>query len=883
MSASARALAARLAVVLVAMAAVTLARRWGGGGEGAVPPPRPEVHSLVAQTAQAAQTAPGPEGYEVAARLVELATDPRVDASSAALGQRALAAHGRKMRPAWLSLRGPAARFVTTVALRAGAPETQRSTATAARKAWTPDAKVWSPDEGSFEQRDALVATPPSTFTFELAIPRGARLTFSMGTVNAMRDATAFVVTAVDASDQAHEVCRHRLAPASARRWTDASCGLEAFAGQTIGLRLSTETVPATADERAAAAKLSAAPRSRRAPDDDAGASKDRPLDVPGVGVAMWGSPTLLARTTPRVPYNVLWIVVDGLRPDVIASLHDEADDAAMLGAPTPPLEAHLPRVPGLMPSIDALARRGVRFTRAYSGGSWTRPGTVSMLAGARSSELGLDTRQWRIAPADAARFYASAPPLLPLVARRAGVSTHAFVNNDFMIGYAPVGVDMGFEQLTDHRYRARDTGEITRDATAWLRTNQGTRFFLFVNYRSPHEPYEPPERLLARIPPPPAVPADRLARLYMAEAAKNDEAIGALAQTLDETGLRDRTIVVVTAGHAETLSSAHAGTSALDRTPIRYHHATSNYEETTRVPLVIVAPGLLPEGRVVEDRVRGTDVAPTITELLGLEPQPRSSGRSLVAMARGRKEADERVVVTEGRATRAIMHGRHRLLVRDGLARTTVHGDRSVTVAEELYDLVDDPGERRDLAPSRPELVAEMRARLEAALENVPAAGSAAATASEAEGGKPAVIRLRFAGGARPRRVSGAITVGDGENKARSFTIEPVDVGRDALTISGDRASLAFTTSAGVPVGFDVVVEPPTTPVRWDLYLDDQAWPVDAVFGGPYGLLAPPLRAGVATDDARRLAEASALPSIDPRREVGVFVARDRRRSSAK
>jgi arylsulfatase A-like enzyme len=80
-----------------------------------------------------------------------------------------------------------------------------------------------------------------------------------------------------------------------------------------------------------------------------------------------------------------------------------------------------------------------------------------------------------------------------------------------------------------------------------------------------------------------------------MAEAAKDDEAIGVLIQSLSEAGLRERTIVVVTADHGETMSSAHGGTSALDRMPVRYHHAVSNYEETARVPILVVAPGLLP------------------------------------------------------------------------------------------------------------------------------------------------------------------------------------------------------------------------------------------------------------------------------------------------
>src|SRR5262249_19027369 len=60
-------------------------------------------------------------------------------------------------------------------------------------------------------------------------------------------------------------------------------------------------------------------------------------------------------------------------------------------------------------------------------------------------------------------------------------------------------------------------------------------------------------------------------------------------------------------------------------------------------------------------------------------------------------------------------------------------------------------------------------------------------------------------------------------------------------------------------------------------LYLDDQPWPVAGVFGGPYGLVAPALQKGGAGGDARRVAQASSPPTIEPRRDVGLFVARER------
>ena len=86
-----------------------------------------------------------------------------------------------------------------------------------------------------------------------------------------------------------------------------------------------------------------------------------------------------------------------------------------------------------------------------------------------------------------------------------------------------------------------KDTGEITKDAVAWLKRNKDQRFFAFCNYNSPHEPLEPPQRFLDKIPPPDAGgPRDPMVRMYMAEAGKDDEAIGVLMHTLDELDIRE-------------------------------------------------------------------------------------------------------------------------------------------------------------------------------------------------------------------------------------------------------------------------------------------------------------------------------------------------------
>ncbi len=160
-----------------------------------------------------------------------------------------------------------------------------------------------------------------------------------------------------------------------------------------------------------------------------------------------------------------------------------------------------------------------------------------------------------------------------------------------------------------------------------------------------------------------------------------------------------------------------------------------------------------------------------------------------------------------------------------------------------------------------------------------MPVAGARPEPSRLSPSGRPPVVHLRFVGGGSARRVSGTITIGDAKAKPRSFDVQPVELGRDAFKADGEKLDVSFRTSASVPVGFDVVVDPPGTPVGWELWLDDEPWPEDGVFGGPYGLPAPLLWRGIASDDARASAEATALPSIDTRHDVGLFVVRERPR----
>jgi arylsulfatase A-like enzyme len=816
----------------VAAAAALLAWRTGGAGEARPVPP----HASSSQGAlPVAKKATGAEADEVVVRLIEALKDARFDVPSLRAGLAAIEPHWRKMQAPWTGLSGTAAKATMSYALLTSEEETEYTVPLANGDTWRPDARQWNMAEGSFDQRNAIFAPTPATITYHLTLPLQAALEFSITSDNAPGDVT-FGVHVVDARGEGHDVWSKAIGRHETKKWIDARVDLSPYGGQTVDLQLTTGVRP--------------------------------PSGV--TGLAMWGNPVLVARRPTRVPYNVLWIVVDATRADAIASFHDDAEDAAKRAAPMAPLDALLPKIPALTPNLDALGKRGVRFTHAYSAASWTRPGTVAMLGGARSTELGLDSIHWQLPDFEVTRFYASDPPMLPLLLRREGVVTRAFVNNYFMVGYAAVGVDMGFEGISDYRYRTLDTREVTTHAVEWIREHKDERFFVFCNYNSPHEPLDPPARFLAKVPKPPAGPADPEVAKYMAEVAKDDEAIGVLMRTLDETGLRDHTIVVMTADHGETLSSAHAGTSGLDHMKVRFHHSASNFEETTHVPIILSAPSKLPEDLAVPERVRSIDIAPTILELEGLEPLPKMSGRTMGPLTRHEPDGDPRVVLSEGRGTHGLLVDNYRLLTREGTAETLIFAGKEVKVPEELFDLTTDPGERKNLLHARPEKAAEMRARLDAAIHSVPASGSVAPPAAKND---KVAVSLRFAGAGAVHRVSGYVSVEPGA----TLTATPVGIAASEVRGASPRIDLAFSSVVDALVGLDVVVSPPGAALHWELFVDDRKLSGDEIFAGPFGLAAPGLASGLLTDDARAVAFSPTPVLADPRRDFGLFVTRER------
>jgi arylsulfatase A-like enzyme len=175
----------------------------------------------------------------------------------------------------------------------------------------------------------------------------------------------------------------------------------------------------------------------------------------------------------------------------------------------------------------------------------------------------------------------------------------------------------------------------------------------------------------------------------YLASISFADAMVGRLLDALDAAGQSERTIIVLWSDHGW-----HLGEKG-------HWHKMTLWEEATRVPLVIVAPGVTSTATRCDRPVSLVDLYPTLVELCGLEPRPGLDGLSLVPLLKNpQARRDRPAVITYRRGNHAVRSQRWRYI-------------RYADGSEELYDHQEDPNEWTNLA-DRPELggVKELLAR---------------------------------------------------------------------------------------------------------------------------------------------------------------------------
>jgi arylsulfatase A-like enzyme/Flp pilus assembly protein TadD len=319
-------------------------------------------------------------------------------------------------------------------------------------------------------------------------------------------------------------------------------------------------------------------------------------------------------------------------------------------------------------PEIDALAGRGVLFSRAFGHNPETLPSHTNIHLGLTALTHGVhDNINFVVRP----EFLTLAKWL-----KGRGYATAA------VVGAFPLdsrfGLTSGFDLYDDEygtqgpdqtAFVERSADSVVERGMAWLKNRQGP-WFLWVHCFDPHQPYAPPEPFRSQY------RTDE----YSGEVAYTDQALGKLFRYLDERRREDRTVVVLTADHGESLGEHGELT-----------HGYFAYNSTLRIPLIVKAPGFKP-GRV-DQNASHIDIFPTVCELLGAAAPPVLQGISLVPAMSG-EELRKRPIYFESLMA---FCSRGWAPIRGFIEGTKKYMDSPVP---ELYDLAKDFAEAEDLAP---------------------------------------------------------------------------------------------------------------------------------------------------------------------------------------
>jgi len=414
---------------------------------------------------------------------------------------------------------------------------------------------------------------------------------------------------------------------------------------------------------------------------------------------------------------NVLLITIDSLRADHTSCLdHDSNVD----------------------PRLKQLGDRGAVFQQAVANGPNTTASFPSILTGAHSLTYG------------PYGVCGDRSPFLSQELRDAGYRTIGYHSNPHLgvkQGY-PTGFDL-FEDLVEgdksvatakdrvdgilptnstlyrllrrayHYFSMTTSNEayaradtISDNAIHWISENGDERpFFAWLHYMDVHYPFQPPTDILDEISSPnlskrrivnlngkmqerPEKMTEKdledLQTLYDAEIRYTDRQIGRVIDALEENNILDSTFVIVTADHGEAFGE-HG----------RFGHHPYPYEELLRVPLIIAGPSIEPT--TSSQQVSLLDLAPTILDLVGLEPSEKMEGESFTPAV-----FDEKI---DDRTAMSISDNGEVFGCRTTEWKyiTRWNDDEAY-----LYDLSSDPVESRNLYGEYPEIVNHFESLIE-------------------------------------------------------------------------------------------------------------------------------------------------------------------------
>jgi len=386
---------------------------------------------------------------------------------------------------------------------------------------------------------------------------------------------------------------------------------------------------------------------------------------------------------------NILLITLDALRYDHLGCYGYKRDTS---------------------PNIDRIAEVGALFLNAIAQSSHTAPCMYSILTSAYPSECGV------------ASFGDQIPDNTPTLSNLLKVSGY---KTGFFSSHVGIATIRGFDESFDTFYsiwtfredlnnKSIKVTDINPRIIKWIEKNKKEKFFLWVHYLEPHYPMNPPlaySKLFLdynynTIEPKVKISDNdvfglggiprRLANLnnditdlnyyinlYDTTIRYADDQIGELVQYLKKMGLDNKTVIIISSDHGESLGEHD----------LYFTHGFQLYEGLVRVPLIIKGAAPFLKKKKIAAQVQQVDIAPTILEILKIKKPLSMIGTGLMPLIKGNDDYSREYAFS--------------FLGGDKIAVRTNEWKLIYTFNNkeyELYNLKDDPGELSNVVSAEKE-----------------------------------------------------------------------------------------------------------------------------------------------------------------------------------
>lgn len=394
-------------------------------------------------------------------------------------------------------------------------------------------------------------------------------------------------------------------------------------------------------------------------------------------------------------------------------------------------------------PNLDRLAREGVRCTDFYVSSPVCSASRAALMTGCYHERVGIRGAlgpksnqglglEHRIIPelleasgyasAIAGKWHLGSQPQWMPLAR--GFDSYLGIpysgdmwphHPEVPKGYPPLPLfDGGVPIIADVTPEDQKTFTLRYAARAveFIKAHQQQPFFFYFAPNQPHVPLFVSD----------ANAGKAESGLYGDVVQEIDQAVGQILQTLDDTGLASKTIVMFSSDNGPWLSYGnHAGSAG----PLREGKGTC-FEGGIRVPFLARWPGKFPAGHVCHEPIMTIDILPTLLRYAGAKfPDAALDGRDLAPLLENQPEAksphDALFFYYNSGELQAMRSGPWKLLF-PHTARTMIGSDpgrdgtpgkyKPLEVGLELYDLSKDVGETKNLLSEKPEIVTTLQAR---------------------------------------------------------------------------------------------------------------------------------------------------------------------------